>query len=140
MSEQLKIRPLKRKDRVEVAAMIRKLVDRIGSADLTNLIVSDSGAERAEGATAKKDETFKRIGVEVVKLLLQFVEEDVTAWFASLLNVTVEELNEMDFDIEIQIIEQLVAREEANRFFTGALRLSKTMKQFAGKFSTPKQP
>lgn len=139
MSE-VKIRGLKRRDRVAVAAMIRKLVDKIGSAELMNLIVSDTGAEKTDESATKRDDTFKKIGVEVVKLLLQFLEEDVTEWFASLLNVTVEQLNDMDFDIEIQVIEQLVAAEEANRFFTGALRLSRSMKQFAGKFSTPKQP
>lgn len=138
MSEPVKIRQLKRKDRRIVAGMIRKIVEKPEFAGLVKMISADVEAERTEVAKAEKDTTFQKIGIDVVKILLDVLEDDVTKWFADLIGVTAEQFDDQDLDVEVQIIDQLVQAEESNRFFTGALRLSKSMQGLAGQFSTAK--
>jgi hypothetical protein len=138
----MKIRELKRKDRKTVAAMIRKLVDKIGATDLLNMIVTDTTAiAPAKGAAPKvekveKTDNYTKIGVEVVRLMLEVIEDDVAVWFSDLLGVTLEQFDELPVDIEIDIINQLIAAPESNRFFSGAWDLSRRTKEFAGKLST----
>lgn len=137
-TEEIKIRPLKRKDRKTVAAMIRKLADKIGVNGLTNIIVADSGVAPGENQGPQKSDIFTKIGVEIIKQLLDVLEEDVSAWFADLIGKTPDEFDEMPFDIEMNIIEQLANSEEANSFFTRALRVFNKMKKFAPQQSTAK--
>jgi hypothetical protein len=132
-----KIRELKRKDRKTVAAMIRKLVEKIGSTDLLNMIVTDTTAiapQNSDAAKPEKKDRYTAIGVEVVKLMIDVIEDDVAVWFADLLGVTVAEFDEMPVDIEVEIINQLIAAPEANRFFTGAWDLSRRTKESVARF------
>ena len=134
----MKIRELKRKDRKTVAAMIRKLVDKIGSTDLLNMIVTDSTAIAPSKGAAKvveKTDRYTKIGVEIVRLMLEVIEDDVAVWFSDLLGVTIEQFDDLPVDIEIEVINQLIAAPESNRFFTGAWDLSRRTKEFAGKLS-----
>jgi len=134
-STEYKIRPLIRKDRKVLAAMIRKLADKIGANGLLNILVADPDAPlpAADGAAgsekAAKGDAFSRIGVEIIKQLLDILEDDVAAWFADLLGITVEEFDKMPFNIEMIVVEQLMEAPEANDFFSGALRAYNKMKQ-----------
>ena len=128
-TEEIKIRPLKQKDRKTVAAMIRKLADKIGTNGLMNLIVADTDAVKTEKQEPQKTDVFTRIGIEIVKQLLDVLEDDVSAWFADLIGKTPEEFSEMPFDIEMNIIEQLANSEDANSFFTRALRVFNKIKK-----------
>lgn len=116
------IRPLVVKDRVVLTAMVRKLADKLGGTNLLSFITPAGGAVKPgkdEGAN------FAEIGLRVLKMLLETLEEDVRRWFASLVNKTPEEFDELPFNTELEIIEQLMGSKEANDFFTGALRLYK---------------
>jgi hypothetical protein len=130
-----KIRELKRKDRRILAEMIRKLADKIGDKSLLNLMVTDSEASASDPAAVGKKDQFSKIGIEIVKLLIETLETDVSAWFADLLGVTVEQFDEMPFDVELQIIDQLISAEESNRFFTTASQLSSRMRESAARLS-----
>lgn len=131
---EIKIRPLLRKDRKTVAGLIKKLVDKIGSSSLLTLISSDvaTGKKTVASVESDTDQKLINIGVQMVKQMFEAIEDDVAAWFADLIGVTVEDFDKMPFDVEIKIIEQIVAAPEAADFFTGALRLSKKMQGFAG--------
>jgi hypothetical protein len=120
---EIKIRPLIRKDRVILAGMVTKLSEKIGDKKLLNMIVADTSATPEQGNT--KDTAFISIGVQVLKMMIETLENDVASWFASLIGCTPEELNNMPVDIELKIIEQLIESEEANNFFIGALHLSR---------------
>jgi hypothetical protein len=133
-----KIRELKRKDRKTVATMIRKLVDKIGSTELLNMIVTDTAAvvpTKSKSEKPEKQDRYTKIGVEVVRLMLEVIEDDVATWFADLLGVTVEQLDDLPVDIEIDVINQLMAAPEANRFFTGAWDLSRRTKELSARLS-----
>ena len=126
---EIKIRPLKRKDRKVLAELIRKLADKTGSNELLKIMVSDSLSTKAEKGEEKKDRDFIRLGIEIVKLMLEVIEDDVSKWFADLVGKTPEEYDDLPFDVEMQIMEQLVDAEEVNRFFSSALRLSSKIKK-----------
>lgn len=134
MSE-IKIRALKQKDRVALAAMIRKLVEKAGDTGLLNLIVHGEGTEKKN----EQDKSiFTRLGINVIKMLLEVLESDVHEWFCDLIGKTKEEFLELPFDTEIKIIEQLVESKEAADFFSGALRLSSKMNGLAGRLQKEK--
>lgn len=137
MIEEIKIRELKRKDRKTVAAMIKKLADKVGTNGLLNIIVSDPSSTTTD-TPVKKDDVFTRIGVELIKMLLDVLEDDVAAWFSDLIGKSPEEFDEMPFDVEMIIIEQLMEAQEANSFFTRALRAYSKIKTFAPGLSTAK--
>jgi hypothetical protein len=134
----IKIRELKRKDRVTLAAMIRKMVDKIGDQKILNLMVSDTSQEKDGDTTAPKDQ-FSKIGIEIIKLLLETIEGDVTVWFADLLSVTVEQFDDMPVDIELQVIDQIISAPEANRFFTSASHLFSKTRALAGRLQGQKK-
>jgi hypothetical protein len=138
---EIKIRPLLRKDRKTVAGLIRKMVDKLGSSSLLTLISSDVATGKKTAATVEPETDNKliTIGIDMFKMMLEVIEDDVAAWFADLINVKVEEFDNLPFDIEIKILEQIVEAPEAADFFTGALRLSKKMQGFANSFNSQKQ-
>jgi hypothetical protein len=133
----IKIRELKRKDRVTLAAMIRKMVDKIGDQKILNLMVSDTSQEKNEAIDTK--DQFSKIGIEIIKLLLETIEGDVTVWFADLLSVTVEQFDDMPVDIELQVIDQIISAPEANRFFTSASHLFSKTRALAGRLQGQKK-
>jgi hypothetical protein len=126
----IKIRPLKVKDRIVLADMVKKLADKLGDNNLLNFITIDGGA----GKTEKADNSgFAVVGLRILKMLLEVLGEDMRKWFASLVEKTPEEFDNLPFGTEIIIIEQLTEAKEASDFFTGALRLYKKMQGLAEK-------
>jgi hypothetical protein len=133
--DEIKIRPLKRKDRKTLTDLLRKLADKIGANGITNLIVSDASGDRQDGATADnkvKMDVFTRTGVELLKQMLDLLEEDVALWFADLAGLKKEELDDAPFDFEANVIDQIVSSKEIGDFFTHAWRAYSAMKTYAG--------
>ena len=123
-----KIRSLTRGDRVAVSKMIAKVVERAGDCKLLDLISSTQESTSAKDADKKELAAARsRLGLEIVKLLMTVLNDDCTDWFASLLNVTVEEFNQMPFDIEVEIVKQLQEADEVAGFFSGASQQFRTM-------------
>jgi hypothetical protein len=139
--KQIKIRELKRKDRKTLAAMIKKMVDKIGDQRILNLMVTETSdnvqSNKAEPNQPK--DQFSKIGIEIIKLLMETLEEEVSVWFADLLGVTIEQLDDMPVDIELVVIDQLISAPEANRFFTSASLLFKRTRELAGQWSGQKK-
>jgi hypothetical protein len=130
----IKIRELKKKDRTFIVSLIKKFVDKFGNDSITKIMVSDSEATASKDAV-ESDDQFKKIGVELVNLLLQTLEEDVTNWFIDLLGCTPEAFEDMPFDIELQIIQQIMEAKEVNRFFTLPSLLASKMPGLANRLS-----
>lgn len=120
---EIKIRALNRKDRVTLSAMLVKLADRLKSDDILRM-VTRGAAKSAESTDGKEaDGSTILLGVQIIKTLLDTLEDDMTAWFASLLDITVEDLNAMPFDTDLKVIEQLKSQPDFADFFAGASRL-----------------
>jgi hypothetical protein len=135
---ELKIRSLTIRDRDWLSDLIKKLVAELGSKDILKLMVSDNEAEpeKKEGGdgaeqVSEKDKKYALLVIEIIKLMIDVIGGDVREWFASLIEKTVEEFKDLPIDTELVIIEQLVAVEESNRFFSRALALSSKIKGFA---------
>jgi hypothetical protein len=120
METSYKIRELKRKDRKIVSAMIVKLADKLGNTGVLNLISSAAPGSTQTPESTKPDNSALTIGIELIKLALTTPEDDVAAWFASLIGKTPEEFDDLPLDIEVRIIDQLRNAPEVNVFFSGA--------------------
>lgn len=126
----IKIRSLKVKDRAVLAEMVKKMVDKMGNNNLLNFIIPDASTAKQGKAD---NSSFATIGLQILRMLLDALGDDMRKWFASLVEKTPEEFDELPFDTEIIILEQLTEAKEANDFFTGALRLYKKMQGLAEK-------
>jgi hypothetical protein len=131
MNSEFKIRPLIRKDRVVLTAMIEKMVGKVGNRSIMHLISSEQ-SEPVEGGGEKKspDDVYSKVGMSILRQLLEVVEDDFVSWLRSLVNKTAEEFDNLPFDIELDIIEQIVESKWAADFFTRALRLAKKTQGF----------
>ncbi|MCO4819782.1 MAG: hypothetical protein KC517_09170 [Bacteroidetes bacterium] len=109
-----KIRKLKRKDRVFLTSLIDKLATQEGEGGLLQLISSINKPGKSEN----NNDTAMELGIKVVKLALSLLENEVSGWFADLLGSSVDEFNEMPFDIEALVIQQLQEAPEIGNFFT----------------------
>ena len=133
---ELKIRPLTIADRDWLSDLIKKLVAELDSREILKLLVSDNEAEpeKKEGDASEpspENKKYALLVIEIIKLMIDVIGGDVREWFALLVGKTVEEFKTLPIDTELVIIEQLVAVEESNRFFSRALALSSKIKGFA---------
>jgi hypothetical protein len=132
MSE-IKIRALTVADRDWLSDLIKKLVAQLGANEILRYMVSDNDSEstdKPEEQPKEENKQYALLVVEIIKMMIDVIGDDVRKWFASLINVSVEEFKKLPFDTELIIIEQLIALEESNRFFSRALALSSKIKVF----------
>ncbi len=71
-------------------------------------------------------------GVDVVKLIIDKLDGEASKWFADLIGVNDEEFLELDFDIELDILEQLSESKTFAGFFSKASRLYNRIKKSRG--------
>lgn len=124
--KEYKIRSLKRSDRPKVTKIFAKIIRQFGRSDLGNLI--SSSMSKSEQVSVDEEALGLRlitIGVEVLTSAIDLIEKDIEEWFSELMCVTIEEFNNMPFDIEIDIIDQLGALPEAADFFTKCWQVAK---------------
>ena len=119
-----KIRPLIRRDRKVLAELIKKLVDRSSNDSLLNIIQSGgySGKEEKQSKEEESKISYIELMHSLLNNMIRIIEEDVTVWFADLINKTVAEYDELPFGIEAMIIEQILESEEVADFFSSASR------------------
>lgn len=135
MEPEIKIRPLKRKDRKTLTAMIKKFAEKVGANQLFNLITSDPTTPKA-AETKNADDVFTRVGIELVKQMIEVLDDDMAIWFADLIGKTKEEFDDMPFSVEAIIIEQLTEAKEIEDFFIHASHAFSRMRGFAGQAKT----
>lgn len=130
----IKIRNLKRKDIKTVEKMIEKFSTKINSKQLFNLLKSSD--ETINNSKEEKEVDFELllpIFKDLLKNFMEVIEEDVVVFFADLLGMTVDEYYEQDIDIDIKIIEAIIAQESSGNFFTGASGLFKKILSYVKK-------
>jgi len=117
--QKIKIRTLQRSDRVSATRIFKTVIQKLGKSELFNLF---SPAVNS-GSTKEIDEEkfglqIIGIAVDVLMASIELIEHDLEEWFASLVNMTIEEFNAAPLDIELEILEQLRTAPEAADFFT----------------------
>lgn len=134
-----KIRPLKVSDRKRLSGMIQKLTEVMGDESLLNAISSLNttavGGAGSEGEGSEGDGAVANVGLKIIKMLLQTLEDETQEWFADLLGVTPAEFLGLPFNTEMDVIEQIVQAEESSAFFTIASRLFKKTAPWLEKLS-----
>jgi hypothetical protein len=106
--------------------MLSKLASKAGHQGILGMITATQDKPAAEG---KEDDSMLEIGVQLIKMLIDELDGDISAWFASLIGKTPEEYDAMPFDVELDIIELLKTSGELEHFFTRASQLFKTIRQ-----------
>jgi len=97
---------------------------KIGKTRLTDIFTSDVSATK----TAKPDTGQSiQLGILVLTELYDNVIGDLQAWFASLIDKSLEDYMNLPPETTLEIIEQLVDSEETKGFFSHALQLYKKM-------------
>ena len=119
--------------------MIKKLSGKFNDDSLLTLIQSDPN--KREETENRDDSRFVKLGINLFNTLIQFLEDDITEWFADLVQVDIETyMNEAPFDIEIIIINQLIEDGgEFKSFLFGASKLYNSIKTSVNKLSIPKE-
>ena len=149
---EIRIRQLKVRDRKRFSAMIEKVADKVGDNSFLNIISSalpsssnqkkDNNEKDNVNQKKSNDESAITMGVKVLKMLLQTLEDETQAWFIDLLEEpqiqTAEEFQELPIDAEMQIIDQMVTAQESSSFFTIASRLYNKIEKLQKKFGGAK--
>lgn len=127
------VRALTRKDRKKLSELIKAFADKSGNDKLTSMIPSVSASSalsnKDDAETPVKNEEVYTLIKSVLEGLLRWVEDDVNAWFMDLLGIKEQaEYDTLGFDIEIYVIDSLIAQKGFNNFFTRASELYKKIR------------
>lgn len=121
----LKIRNLKLKDNRLLVGLLKRLITEYKEDWLENAIQdTDIGDSNSPELNVEEDSK-KTNGafLVVINKLIDVFSDDITKWFASLLDMTVEEYEELDFDTDLLIIEQLKEQPKFRFFFRRAFTM-----------------
>lgn len=125
------VRELVQNDREVLSALLEAFAERSGNVKLTELLPGPKGKGKDNNTKNKEataDQTYELIK-SVMQSLLGWVKDEVTVWFMDLVGVTDrEKYGQLPFDIEIYIIDQVIAQEGFNSFFSQASALYKKIR------------
>lgn len=127
------VRVLTRKDRKKLSDLIRAFADKSGNSEITKMLPkADGGGGKDEGKEKSTDEVYELIKT-VMAGLFQWVEEDVTAWFMDLIGVVDRDAyDNMPFDIEVYIIDEMMKQKGFSNFFSKASELYRKVRGSIG--------
>lgn len=120
------VRELTRKDRKKLSELIKAFAERSGNIKLTEMLPGQKADEKKKGVDTDKIYDLVK---SVMDGLLKFVEDELVIWFMDLIGETNrEKFDTLPFDIEVYIIDQLIAQEGFNNFFSRASALYKKIR------------
>jgi len=126
------VRVLTRKDRKKLSELIRLFAERSGNIEITKMLPgnkSDTAAAEADAQAEPATDQIYDLIKSVLTGLIEWVEDEVAEWFMDLIGVTDRaEYGALPFDIEVHIIESLIAQKGFNNFFSRASALYKTIR------------
>lgn len=122
------VRALTRKDRRKLSELISAFAERSGNVKLTSMVPGLKGDSKGGDKEPSTDEVYGLIK-SVMASLLQFMEDELTVWFMDLTGISDREVYDcLPFDIEVHIIDQLLAQKGFNNFFMRASELYKKIR------------
>jgi len=116
-------RQLTRGDNKKLRKLIIKYSDTIGSDDILNLKTSEENEENEE----KLNTTVYAAAFGLFKEMLNVIETDIVEWFAELIGVTIEKFDTLPFDIEMDIIDDIITQRQFKSFFFKGSQAYKTI-------------
>jgi len=137
---EIKVRKLKYSDRVKLSELIVKLVDVTGDDSFLKMISSTATVTDDEPEGSNPDDNLASVGLSIIKKLFLALQEETKIWFCDLTNISVEDFNEnAPFDVEVQIVNQIIVQDGVISFFTGASQLFNKIKKLQDKLSKKKE-
>ena len=125
-SEYPVVRALTRKDRTKLSELIKAFAERSGNVNLTGMIPGKKGDNK--DVDVNNDEAYNLIK-SLMSSLLEFMEEELTEWFMELTGITDRLVYDgLPFDIEVNIIDQMLAQKGFHNFFMRASELYKKIR------------
>lgn len=126
------VRELTRKDRKKLSELIKLFADRSGNIQLMEMLPAQrnekKGKDKEKAIGPEQDKVYELIK-SVMEALLKWVEEELSEWFMSLIGITNQaDWDSTPFDIEVYIIDQLIAQKGFNNFFSRASALYKKIR------------
>lgn len=125
------VRVLTLKDRKKLAELIKLFAERSGNIELTKMLPGSKGDDAAEADAQGEPATDQIYDLvkSVMAGLIEWVEAEVAEWFMDLIGVKDrDEYDALPFDIEVHIIDSLIAQKGFNNFFSRASALYKTIR------------
>ena len=125
-AEYPKLRKLKLRDRKKFGTLIIALQEKTGNTNLTEMVPSTDKHEDLEEDTVDKASKIAELAFNMLNTLLEYLDSEMTTWFIDILEDvnSVEEYEELPFDIEMYVVEELLKAKEFTGFFArGSLSL-----------------
>jgi len=129
------IRTITVRDRKTVTQLFKKVIKVAGDSTLSTLISSENKASGEQSAEERVGETVVKIALDVLTKSIDILDEDITAWFADLIGVSVDEYESMPINTESDIFNQLRTAPEAAAFFTTCFAHAKWTGAFESMFA-----
>lgn len=128
----IKIRTLKKRDQETISRMLGRAAQ-AADGKMIREVISSAQATASDGTeldTADRSSQIIVTFLELFKKVMVNFGDDVTAFFADLAGMTVEQYKDMPIDIDVRVLEALKEAPEVENFFTGVSRLYKTTRLF----------
>jgi len=127
-SEYPEIRRLTRADRKTLSELIQAFVNRSGNSKLTEMIPAQKPETSESGGEAQEEKTYEMIKA-VLTGVMDWAEDELAAWFMDLIGCTSrDEYDDLPFDIEVHIIDELIKQKGFSNFFLRASELYKKIR------------
>lgn len=126
-SEYPEIRKLTRKDRKKLSELIQIFAERSGNTKLTEMIPGQGENKKDEN---QEPEKIYELIKSVLSGIFEFAEKEMADWFMDLTGINDRNVYDMlPFDIEMNIIDQMIAQKSFSNFF---LRASEMYRKIRG--------
>lgn len=129
----VKIRKLCRKDRKTLTGLITKFVDKTGQQNLISMIPSENGAKEEE-TEDKNPKEMLLFTFQLLTDMVKHIDGEITPWFADLIGVSADKFDELPFDVEVDIIDQLISSTKFVDFFFKVSQVRNKIKDLVLRF------
>lgn len=137
----MKVRDLETRDIFTIAKMLQKITGEkrteiIGMIKKSDVFSKMPDKKQSEEELAQQQ---VEVGIEVAffifDLLIEYAEKDIKNWFADLTEIPPEEFDKTNINTILEVIQELVEREDLADFFTNAWELYKKINGLAAKYT-----
>lgn len=119
------VRKLKLKDRKTLTKLISVFIDKSGNTGLKQMVPKFVSSDDDKDDVKDNDAIYNTIRV-IIQGIIEFADEEFAVWLMDLIGCeTIEDFEDMEFDIEVYIIDELLSRKGFTNFFLKAYQLYK---------------
>jgi len=113
--------------------LIKKVSEKTQNDKLLGIIQESYSSKKdfnEEEAINASKASLIRLCFELLNTLIDVLDEDVSVWFADLLNVSMEDYDKLPLSIEAEVIQQILESDEVTDFFSFASQTFNSIQRF----------